>query len=141
MLVDSSHALLRYQLHYLNDLIRNFGNKKLHNLVVDPLLHEFPWDQPHHLDGLFQNWIQLAHHVPGIFIGRLINRSFFDVGRCEVILRDVNAPAAAIRDCKRPHVTRVVLPFSAQTGHHPTLHQSFCSLLVLFTSPNDLRQY
>ena len=44
---------------HLNDVFHKLWNKQLHNLLVNPLLHAFSWDQLHHL-----NHFQTRGHVP-----------------------------------------------------------------------------
>ena len=54
--------------------------------------------------------------------------SFSGVKPCQVILRDMLAPAAAIRDSQRSRVTRFAYRFAADAKHHVT----FASLLLCF---------
>ena len=63
--------LLRYEVRPCHDFLRDtrissticsLWNRRLHNSLVDPL-HALFWDQPHHLDYLFNTlWNKHLHH-------------------------------------------------------------------------------
>ena len=80
---------------------------------------------------------QLAHHMP-VICDWPSYHSFSGVKPCQVILRDVLAPAATIRDSQRSRVTRFAYRLPRMQSIMSHLPHRFCSSRVVPT-PYNLR--